>query len=124
MPQAILTPTGSIREVVRKLSPFMKLAADERIVSYDPPEVDETEFTVVAIEPVDAQNQAVQFEVVEIPGAIDRAKAKKNDLINAARLVANTSTFTYQGKLIAVDALSRSDIDAASTIDEIKAAMP
>ena len=102
----------------------MKLAADERIVSYDPPEVDEAEFTVVAIEPVDELDQAVKFEVVAIPGALDRAKAKKNEAINAARLAVNTSTFTYQGKLIAVDALSRSDIDGAHGFISATKTMP
>lgn len=39
-------------------------------------------------------------------------KAVKNSAINQARAAANTSTFTFQGKQIATDYLSRSDIDA------------
>jgi hypothetical protein len=39
-------------------------------------------------------------------------KAAKNNAINQARATANTSTFPFQGKQIAVDQLSRSDIDA------------
>ena len=39
-------------------------------------------------------------------------KAAKNDAINQSRATANSSTFTFQSKQIAVDALSRSDIDA------------
>lgn len=44
---------------------------------------------------------------------LSEAKAEKNDAINAARLRANQSTFTFAGKQIAVDPLSRSDIDGA-----------
>jgi hypothetical protein len=40
-------------------------------------------------------------------------KAAKNSAINQARAVANSATFTFQGKLIEVDQLSRSDIDGA-----------
>lgn len=39
-------------------------------------------------------------------------KDAKNAYINAARLAANRSTFPYAGQQIAVDALSRGDIDA------------
>jgi hypothetical protein len=39
-------------------------------------------------------------------------KATKNSAINQARAAANSSTFPFQGKQIAVDQLSRSDIDA------------
>lgn len=39
-------------------------------------------------------------------------KAAKNSAINQARAAANSSTFPFQGKQIAVDQLSRSDIDA------------
>jgi hypothetical protein len=38
-------------------------------------------------------------------------KLRKKAEINAARLKANRSTFTYNGKAIACDELSRSDID-------------
>lgn len=44
---------------------------------------------------------------------LQSVKAAKNEAINRARATANTSTFTFQGKPIAVDALSRGDIDAA-----------
>ena len=40
-------------------------------------------------------------------------KAAKNQAINLARAAANSSFFMFQGKRIAVDQLSRSDIDAA-----------
>lgn len=47
------------------------------------------------------------------PPSLADLKAAKNAAINAARLKANQSHFTFAGKQIAVDALSRSDIDAA-----------
>jgi hypothetical protein len=49
----------------------------------------------------------------EDPRTLADLKAAKNAAINAARLKANQSHFTFTGKQIAVDALSRSDIDAA-----------
>jgi len=44
---------------------------------------------------------------------LEDARADKNARINAARLKANQSTFTFAGHEIAVDPLSRSDIDGA-----------
>jgi hypothetical protein len=111
MPYAILNPEGSIREIVCKLNPSIQLQPGERIASYDPPEVVEDEFTILAVEPVPEDAQSVSFAVTQRPDAIDNAKAKKNAQINASRLIANRGTFEFQGKQIAVDALSRSDID-------------
>jgi hypothetical protein len=45
---------------------------------------------------------------------LDAAKATKITEINKSRLAANTSSFSYQGKDIACDALSRSDIDGVN----------
>lgn len=47
------------------------------------------------------------------PRSLDDLKAAKNAEINAARLAANQSHFVFAGEQIAVDPLSRSDIDAA-----------
>ena len=63
------------------------------------------------------------------PGAIDeraveRARRDKNTEINLARAAANQSTFTFAGKTIAVDALSRSDIDGANGIIALTGALP
>ena len=44
---------------------------------------------------------------------IDDAKRAKNEEINNSRLRANQSSFTFAGKEVSVDPLSRSDIDAA-----------
>jgi len=49
----------------------------------------------------------------EDPRTLADLKAAKNAAINAARLKANQAHFTFMGEQIAVDALSRSDIDAA-----------
>jgi hypothetical protein len=46
------------------------------------------------------------------PRTLKDLKIAKNLQINEARLAANRTSFTYGGKQIAVDALSRSDIDA------------
>lgn len=45
---------------------------------------------------------------------LEELKAKKNAEINQWRAAANQSTFPHGGKLIACDALSRSDIDAVA----------
>lgn len=44
--------------------------------------------------------------------SLDSVKAAANTRVNTARLKANQSSFTYLGKQIAADPLSRSDIDA------------
>lgn len=49
----------------------------------------------------------------EDPRTLADLKATKNQAINMARAAANSSFFTFQGKRIAADPLSRSDIDAA-----------
>jgi hypothetical protein len=53
-------------------------------------------------------------DFVAPPVDLAPAKAAKNQLINEWRLAANQTTFPYAGKLIACDALSRSDIDAVA----------
>jgi len=63
-------------------------------------------------------------EVDPSEAQIADAKAKKNDEINASRLSANYSTFAYGGKLIACDALSRSDIDGVNGYIALNNALP
>ena len=60
----------------------------------------------------------------EDPRTLSDLKAAKNAAINAARLKANQSHFTFAGKQIAVDPLSRSDIDAAHGMIVALQAMP
>ncbi len=46
--------------------------------------------------------------------SLESLKAGKNDEINSSRLVANKTTFTHAGLVIACDLLSRGDIDAVA----------
>lgn len=46
--------------------------------------------------------------------SLDELRSKKNAEINASRMTANFSHFTYSGKQIACDALSRGDIDGVN----------
>lgn len=56
--------------------------------------------------------------------SLDEAKAAKNAEINAARAVANTSTFAHGGKAFSCDALSRSDIDGVNGYVALYGALP
>ncbi len=67
MPHAFLTPTGHIREIVAKPSPFMRLAEGERMVRCDPPAIDEELQTAVPIEPVPQDAQSVSFAIQDLP---------------------------------------------------------
>lgn len=58
------------------------------------------------------------------PRTLDDLKAAKNNEINAARLRANRGTFTYAGKTIACDELSRSDIDGVNGEVALTGALP
>lgn len=63
----------------------------------------------------EATEQEVAAAAQGLPTLAD-LKAAKNAAINAARLKANQSNFTFAGKQIATDPLSRSDIDGAHGI--------
>ncbi len=58
------------------------------------------------------------------PRTLAELKAAKNAAINAERLKANQSHFTFAGKQIATDPLSRSDIDGAHGIIVATGALP
>lgn len=58
------------------------------------------------------------------PRSLQDFKVLKNAYVNAARLEANNTTFSFSGKLIAVDALSRGDIDAVHGIVVLTNEMP
>jgi len=62
-------------------------------------------------------NDAPQLSLSEL-------KSLKNTEINAARLSANQTTFTYQGKQVACDPLSRSDIDGINGYVATRGEMP
>lgn len=61
MPYAFLRPDGSIKLVVPKPTPFMKVLPGERIVNYNPPPADPELMTTVPVEPVPADTMDVQF---------------------------------------------------------------
>lgn len=63
MPYAFLNPDGSIKEVVRKLSPFMKVLEGERIANYNPPEHDPDLEDATPVEPVPDGQLDVEFVV-------------------------------------------------------------
>jgi hypothetical protein len=58
------------------------------------------------------------------PRTLADLKLVKNAEINAARLKANRGTFTFMGKPISCDELSRSDIDGLNGIVTLLGAMP
>lgn len=60
----------------------------------------------------------------EIAAEFAAAKAAKNTQINQWRATANQTAFTHAGKLIACDALSRSDIDAVANSIALTGAFP
>lgn len=60
----------------------------------------------------------------ELAAQLVAAKASKNLQINQWRAAANQSYFTYAGKQIACDALSRSDIDALANSIALTGAFP
>ena len=55
---------------------------------------------------------------------LEEVKLLKNKEINTARTAANQSFFVFDGKQIAVDALSRSDIDGVSDIVTLTGSLP
>jgi hypothetical protein len=58
------------------------------------------------------------------PRTLEDIKAVKRQQINAARLFANRSQFSHQGKAIACDQLSRSDIDGVNGFVATNGALP
>ncbi len=84
MPHAILTPEGTIRQLVPKLLPTLRLAPGERIVAYNPPAVDAELQTCTPVLPVPAEAQAVQFVVADRPDALARAVRRAHAEIDNA----------------------------------------
>lgn len=82
---------------------------------YDPSEFYFNGSTPVAMPPRPSEHHEFNYTTKqwEDPRTLTDLKAAKNQAINMARAAANSSFFMFQGKRIAVDQLSRSDIDAA-----------
>jgi hypothetical protein len=70
MPYAFLNPDGTIKQVVPKPTPFMKVGEGERIVNYNPPAVDDTLYAVTPVTPVPADTQDVTFTVEPRPDEV------------------------------------------------------
>jgi hypothetical protein len=70
---------------------------------------------LVVMPPRPSQHHAFNYVVKqwEDPRTLADHKSVKNSAINSARLQANQGSFTYEGKQIATDPLSRGDIDGA-----------
>ena len=66
----------------------------------------------------------VALTAADVAAQLAVAKAEKYAEINAARLGANTSTFTHAGKVIACDQLSRYDIDGTNGFVTLNDALP
>jgi hypothetical protein len=67
MPYAFLNPDGTIKQVVHKLSPFMRVEEGERIVNYNPPMVDDALFLTVPVTPVPAEAMDATFDIQGVP---------------------------------------------------------
>lgn len=67
MPYAILNPDRTIKDVVRKLSPFLVLEPNESIVGYNPPPLDEEVEDLTIINPVPEGSMEVTFTVTPKP---------------------------------------------------------
>jgi len=78
----------------------------------------EQQWEVVNIYTTQSEEDAVLAE------ALATRKAAKNTQINLWRAEANQSTFPYQGKLIACDQLSRSDIDGVANSISLNGSFP
>lgn len=76
--------------------------------------------------PTDIEGITVVNEPDPLPEveSLDDLRVRKNQEINNARLNANQTTFTYSGKAVACDQLSRSDIDAVNGIVAITNELP
>lgn len=70
MPYAFLNPDGSIKHVVAKLAPYMKVGEGERIVGYNPPAVDDSLAVAEPVSLVSAEAMEVTFTVQPLPDEV------------------------------------------------------
>ena len=63
MPWAFLNPDGTIKQVVPKPSPFMRIGEGERLVRYDWPQYDPRTHDVAPVVPVPEGAEAVTWTV-------------------------------------------------------------
>lgn len=77
------------------------------------------------VDGVETYRDATAEEVAAIPVPnLQAMKAAKDEEINTWRAAANLSTFPHSGKVIACDALSRSDIDGVANSVALFGAFP
>lgn len=111
MPYAVLHPNRTIRQVVDKPSPFLKLGGGS-IVRYNPPEYDPELAVLVPTQPVAVGEAAVSFTVVPKDNAAvviqNRALVKFTKLIQD-RLDAFAKTRNYDGILSACSYANSTD---------------
>ena len=96
-------------------------------VDADPPVVPEgkrARWNGAGFDLEDIPQPAVPQPAVPPAPTLDELKAAKNAEINQARVTANTSTFTHDGKAFGCDALSRSDIDGVNGYVALYDALP
>jgi hypothetical protein len=70
MPYAFLNPDGTIKMVVPKPTPYMRVGEGERIVNYNPPALDDSLYAASAVTPVPAESMEVEFTVQALPDEI------------------------------------------------------
>jgi hypothetical protein len=75
----------------------------------------------LTIEGVSVVNEPVQLPEIE---SLEEIKVRKNREINQSRLSENQTSFTYQGKQVSCDLLSRGDIDAVNGLVSITNSLP
>lgn len=67
MPYAFLNPDGTIKMVVPKPTPFMRVGEGERIVNYNPPAHDASLYTATPDVPVPVDTLDVTFVLEALP---------------------------------------------------------
>jgi hypothetical protein len=67
MPYAFLNPDGTIKMVVPKPTPFMRVGEGERIVNYNPPAHDDSLFRAVPALPVPSDTLDMTFTLEPLP---------------------------------------------------------
>ena len=70
MPYAFLNPDGSIKQVIAKPSPFMRLNEGERMVNYNPPIVDDSLFRAAPVLPVPEGELDMEFTIEGLPDEV------------------------------------------------------
>lgn len=115
MPFAILSADGSIRQVIRKPTPFTIIAPDERMVGYNPPGFDPGLSELRIVEPVLPDEHEVRFEVIAkaAADALPILRERKWAEIKLARDAAEFGGFEWDGSRFDSDRTSAQRIGLA-----------